>query len=470
VLEALDLLSRTQLVRAGEGGWAVSHDVVGEAVIEGLRSGQRALLHASLAQALSVEAGDPAMIARHQLLAGDREAAAHSFARAARSSLERFAHIEAGRLAEEGLATCPGREPRAELVAVRAEVRTRSGDLSGARDDLRALLTLTHPGPDRSRVLTRMALLESGSQDFAVAADLAELALAEAAGDDQARAHALTTSAIVAINLDHLELAEARFDEALQLFQRLGDAHGMADILDGRAMSAWAAGHISQAAEAMDHVAKLFRDAGELMRVGFPRASRGTLLHWMARPEEALAEAEDALTLERTLGNRDGESYALCSRSGALLGLGRAREALADAAEALDLAQHLKHREWVAYSNWNLGQAQLALGDLAGAEEAFANGLKAARNMPIFASANNCGLVQTLTRRGELDAARHHLGLALTECTPQTVYQARMAEAELAVASEHPDAERIIRGAISSAEEGGHLLSLHRLRELAAHP
>ena len=468
VLEALDLLARTDLVRAGDGGWAVSHDVIGEAVVERLSREQRAQLHALLAEALSLEMDEPATIARHQLLAGDRERAAASFARAARSSLERFAHIEAGRLAEEGMATDPGRGPRGELLAVRAEVRARSGDVTGARVDLRALLALTDPGPARSRVLSRMARLASGSDDFVVAADLAELALAEAAGDQRARAEALTTGAIVAINLNQLDRAEARFEEALQLFQRLGDARGAADILDGRAMAAWAAGRIFEAAESMDHVARLFRDSGELIRVGFPRASRGTLLHWMARSEDGLADVDEALELERTLGNVDGECYALCSRSGILLGLSRPSDALTDAVEAVALARRLGHREWFAYSHWTMGQANLEMGDLAGAERAFAEGLAAAHNMPIFASYNASGMAVALTRRGELDDARQHLRRALAEATPQTVFEARLAAAELAVAAKDPNAEQMIREAIGGAERSGHLISLPRLGELAA--
>lgn len=468
VLEALDLLSRNDLVRAGERGWAVSHDMIGEAVVEPMASGERAQMHALLADALSLEAGDPAAIAHHQLLAGDREQAAASFARAAQSNLDRFAHVEAGRLAEAGLATEPGRGPRGDLLAVRAEVRARSGDLVGARDDLRALLVLMDPGPGRSIVLARMALVASGSEDFTVAADLAELAVAEAAGDHRARAQALTTRAIVAINLNEVERAESHFDEALELFERLGDSRGAADILDGRAMAAWAAGRIPEAAEAMDHVASLFWNAGELIRVGFPRASRGTLLHWMARPEEGLADANQALDLERTLGNLDGQCYALCSRSGTLLGLGRLPEALSDAVEALALAKQLQHREWIAYSNWNIGQAKLEGGDLAAAGDAFLLGMEAAHNMPIFASANASGLAITLTRRGDLDAARQQTEQAIAACTPQTIYQGRLAAAELAVAAHDPDAEVIIREATSTAEEGGHLLSLPRLRELAA--
>jgi tetratricopeptide (TPR) repeat protein len=468
VLEALDLLARIDLVRTGERGWALSHDVIGEALVEGLRRSERAHLHGLLAEALFLEHADPATIAQHQVLAGDQEQAAVSFARAAHSSLTRFAHVEAGRLADEGLATNPDRGPRGELLAVRAEVRARSGDLAGARNDLRALLGLKDPGPERAKVLNRMAMLAAGSEDFVVAADLAELALAEAAPDQRTRAEALTTAAIVAINLNDLERAEARFEEALQLFQQLGDARGAADILDGRAMAAWAAGQIREAAAAMDHVARLFMDAGQLIRVGFPRASRGTLLHWMVRPKEGLADADEALGLERSLGNVNGECYALCSRSGTLLGLARAPEALSEAANALALATQLQHREWIAYSQWNVGQAKLELGDLTGAEDAFAKGLEAAHHIPIFASVNGSGLAIALTRLGELEAARHHAERALTEGTPQTVYDARHAAAEIAVAAKDPQGERFIRDAISKAEEGGHLLSSSRLRELAA--
>ena len=468
VLEALDLLARIDLAAAGEGGWAVTHDLIGEAVVEGLRPGEGAQLHAMLAEALSVEGSDPAAVAHHQLLAGDREQAAVSLARAARSNLDRFAHVEAGRLAEEGLAINPGRRPRAELLAVRAEVRTRSGNLAAAKDDLRALLVLRDPGPERSRVLTRMARLASGSEDFLVAADLVELALAEAAEDDRTRAEALTTGAIVAMNLNDLERAESRFEEALGLFQRLGDARGAADILDGRAMAAWAVGRIREAAEAMDHVARLFADAGELLRVGFPRASRGTLLHWMARPEEGLADADEALELERSLGNVDGECYALCSRSGTLLGLGRAPDALSDATRALALARQLRHREWIAYAHWNVGQAKLELGDLPGAEATFASGLEAAHNIPIFASENASGLAIALIRQGQVAAARPCVDRAFAEGPPQSLYDGRLAAAEVAVAARDRNADRVIEEAISRAEQGGHLLSLRRLRELAA--
>jgi len=467
VLDALDVLSRSDLVRVGDGGWAVSHDVIAEAVIERLKPVEQAQLHSLLADALSTQGGDRAGTARHLLLAGDRERAAVSFARAAQENLERFAHVEAGRLAEEGIAMNPGDRARGDLLAVRAEVRIRSGDLPKAKEDLRALLAIKDPGPNRSKVINRMAMLVSGSEDFREASDLIELALAEAGEDARARAEALTTGAIIEMNLNHLELAEARFDEALELFRRLGDAKGVAGILDGRAMALWAAGQIREAARAMDYVATLFMDAGELMRVGFPRASRGTLLHWMVRPQEGLADTDQALELERTLGNADGEAFALCSRSGTLVGLGRLSEAVADAEDALATARTLGHREWTTFSYWSLGQAKLAMADLAGAEAAFADALETARNMPMWVSFSSSGMAIALSRQGEFDRARHHADVALSQGLPHALYDARLSAAEVAVATMDPKADALIRDAISKAEQGGHLLSVRRLAELS---
>jgi hypothetical protein len=115
-----------------------------------------------------------------------------------------------------------------------------------------------------------------------------------------------------------------------------------------------------------------------------------------------------------------------------------------------------------------MGQADLMTGELAGAERAFAAGLAAAHNMPIFASINASGMAIALARRGKLDDARSHAQRALAEATPQTVFEARVAAAEVAVAARDPNAERIIRDATLAAQRSGHLISLPRLGELAA--
>jgi hypothetical protein len=59
----------------------------------------------------------------------------------------------------------PCERPSRGLLEVRAETRARAGDLHGAPEDLRAALTLAGTAATRSRLLTRMAVLASGSDD-----------------------------------------------------------------------------------------------------------------------------------------------------------------------------------------------------------------------------------------------------------------------------------------------------------------
>ncbi|MGB9378095.1 MAG: hypothetical protein WCB04_11350, partial [Mycobacteriales bacterium] len=64
--------------------------------------------------------------------------------------------------------------------------------------------------------------------------------------------------AMVDMNFDRRALAEAAFDEALELFTAVGDASGVADILDARAMTMFVDGDISGGIDAFDRVARLF--------------------------------------------------------------------------------------------------------------------------------------------------------------------------------------------------------------------
>src|SRR5207253_4667551 len=141
-------------------------------------------------------------------------------------------------------------------------------------------------------LLTRMALLTSGSEDLARASELAELAMAEAGQDPGARAEALSVAAIIDMNTDRRVRAGQRSEEALELFRSVGNARGIADVLDGRAMATFLAGDIREAVGAFDRVARLFADSGDLLRVITPRSTRGHALIFMARPHDGLPEAE----------------------------------------------------------------------------------------------------------------------------------------------------------------------------------
>ena len=182
----------------------------------------------------------------------------------------------------------------------------------------------TTSGPARSRLLTRLAQLTFGAEGLLRAAELADLALAEAGDDPRARAHALYVRALVDMNLDRKAHAETRFDEALDLFTSLGDAAGMADIVEARAMTTFGNGDITGGIEQFDRAARLFTDSGNLLRVVTPRSTRGHGLHFAGRPSEGLEETSTALDLSRRLGYAEGEAMVLWHHSEVLLGCGRA--------------------------------------------------------------------------------------------------------------------------------------------------
>ena len=469
-LDALDALARGRLARLGDHGWATEHDSIAEAVARRLSAEARAPLHTRLAEALRRQGGDPSEVAHHLAGSGDRSAAAGAYAEAARLALDRFANEEATRLVDQALALRPDEPVRRAILEVRAEVRARTGELAGARADLREALAGTAVSAARARLLARLAMLTLGAEDELRAAELVDLALAEAGGEPQARAGALAVGAIVDLNVNRLDRSAERFDEALELFQRGGDARGVAGILDGRAMAAFLAGRIRESAEAFDRAATLYVDSGQLLPAVSPRASRVHALVKLARPDDALADGDAAVDLARALGHPDSVCYGLLQRSLAVAALGRGQEALANATEALAIAERLGHREWTIMGHHRLGVAWEAADDPDRAEGAYRRGLELADRVPYHWSHCANGLARLLIGRGELDAAEPLIARSLAEGLPLTAYEARAAQVELLAARGEQAARSLAREALALAEQGGCLVVVPRLRALTTMP
>jgi len=466
VLADLDALGESGLVRAGREGWTPAHDLIADAALARLSPTARARLHELLATALRESGADPSEVGRHLAGAGDAGGAAEALAEAATQRLRRFAHREAEAVAEAGLALAPTGRTASALLEVRAEARVRTGDLTGARSDLRGALAGTAPGPRRSHLLARMAMLTSGAEDLVRAGELADLAIAEAGTDARARAEALWVASVVDMNAGRQDQAASRSGEALELFRQAGDARGIADVLDARAMATFMSGDIRAAVGAFDRVARLFEDSGDLLRAGTPRSTRGHALTFMDRSEEGLADTGQALELARSLGHAEGEAYALWHRAEALAGLGRGEEALASAGEALAIAERLGHREWTAASLRGVGIAHQALGDLAAAEAAFARSLAASEHLGLFAAWAAARMAQVRVAVGDPAAAAPLVARALAEGPAISWYEARLAGAEAAVALGDPEAPRLVAEALALAERGGHLVGARRLADL----
>jgi DNA-binding SARP family transcriptional activator/predicted negative regulator of RcsB-dependent stress response len=468
VLADLDAASRAGLVRLGEKGWAVAHDLIGEALAENLLPIDRAQLHEALAAALSAEDEDASEIAPHLEAAGDAEAAARAFARAGRLRLDRFAGDEAERLAERGLRLNPKPESRAELLEIRGEVRARRGDLTAARDDLRAALAQVGPGAARAHLLARLAMLTSGLEDYLQAGELVELALTEALSDPPARAEALAIGAIIDANTGHLEQAASRADEALGLFEQIGDAQGVAGVLEARATSLLVQGRLREAVTTFSRAADLFQDAGQLLRLGTTQAMRAFTLVLTGRADEALAQAETVVELARMLECIEGEGFALTMRGFALAALGKPEEATSQLEETLVRARRFGHREHTLATLLFLSIAQQATGHLQQAEANLREALQLAERLPLYSPWVSARLASVLIAQGHLSAAESFVVHPL----PGTVmdFEVRLARTELAIARGDPDAAETAAQALALAEEAGHLFSASRLRQLLGPP
>lgn len=455
VLDSLELLARHTLVRLGDEGWLPAHDLVGEAVVAQLSREERARLHAALARSIGEDRTDRSEVARHLQAAGDRPAAARAFLAAGRAALERYASREAEELASSGLALSPEQSTQAELLAVRAEARERAGRISEARQDLRSALAGTESGPARSAILSRMALLISGADDYAHAGELAQLALTEAGPDLPAQARALAVGSMVEGNLGNLNRAESLAARALELFNRLDDANGAADILELQGLNLVYAGRLTDGVTLLGRVVSLFRDSGKLMRIGPTVTFRALGLRLMLRLDEAVAELDEQLELELQLGTAEGECWCRAVRGLILADLGRIEESKSESQKALGIARAIGHKELLAGSLLNYGWALQVDGDLDRAVGYLSESARVAAGLPAFLCFAESALARIEVERGNLDDAESHLRAALAAGFPFALYLAELAHAELMVARGDPGASEQVAKYRSSAQSGG---------------
>ena len=468
VLEALEGLARAGMTHPGQHGWALRHELVSRAFAGTFHPAEKARLHALLGQALRHGAADPAELAGHLLAGGDRDAAAMAYATAAGRQLERISDEEAMRLAETGLCLQPPGRPRGLLLEVRGEVYRRRGTLNEARTDLESALDSLDGAADRSRVLAQLAILEARTDNTARGDDLVELAIAEAGGRPDALGQALAAGAIVDLMAGDLARSEHRSRRARRLLERAGDSRGSARLLYWRAMGCFTAGLLREAVTQLGNLAHLPVTAGEMLRLWSPRATRGHALAFLAQAQTGLEEIDETLAWAKAARYLAIQSECLWHRSEALAFLGRASEAAESAQEALTIAIRIRHAEWTAASLRGLGIAWEAAGMPDRAESAFRRSLQAAEGEPLFAAWASARLGACLAREGRPQDAVVHVNAAMRLGTPLTGYEACWAHAELLAARGEDEACRAAAAdALRAVQEGGYLILVPRLRELA---
>ncbi|MGH9006065.1 MAG: tetratricopeptide repeat protein, partial [Acidimicrobiia bacterium] len=332
-------------------------------------------------------------------------------------------------------------------------------DLAGAREDLRAALVSTPRGPERTRTLIRVSDLTQALDDYAQAAEVIEVALTEAGGDDAVRAEALTLAAFFDVNRMELDRAEARATAAQATFEQLGEPAGVASVVGLRGLVELFRGRLVEAADLYGRAGRLYRDSGRLLKVGTMRAMQGWLLMLNGRAEEGLSELQGALELERALGHTEGEAYCLSIRGEVLCGLGRLEEAERDALTAVELCRALGNREWISVALKVLAACRRAGRDLDGAKAALREAMEVAAGIPAQDQWNAAHLASVLMEEGDVETAERYAQEGREGGFAVAHFEAGLVLAEVALARGDPEGPRLAAEALHATEAAGYRCS-----------
>lgn len=182
------------------------HDLVRTALVSGTTAGRAALLHREAGRALARRRDvDPAAVAEHARLGGDRDLAARWLQVAAGRAAERFDHATAEELLDQSLAQAPDHT----TLLARARVRIRRRRYRDAEEDA---LAATGAGPLRWEAAAWAAYFDRRFDDAASYADDGALA----AEDTASRTRCLIASGRILHARVELERAGRQLDTALR--------------------------------------------------------------------------------------------------------------------------------------------------------------------------------------------------------------------------------------------------------------
>lgn len=265
VLADVELGEQRGLLVEDAGRHRFRHDLVREALVTGTTTGRRELLHREAGRVLAGRPdADPAAVADHARLGGDRVLAATWLRIAAERAAERFDHATAEELLDESLALVPDHDT---LVA-RAQVRIRRGSYRAAEDDVNAA---TDAGARRWEVGAWAAYFDRRFDDALRYADDGTLGAADA----EERTRFLVASGRILHARGDLYTARDRLSEAMAAAS--GD-----DRLEAAAWLGVVEAHRSSAAEAI----RLLRP---LTRAGVDADHTTAYLHALLFTGHALA-------------------------------------------------------------------------------------------------------------------------------------------------------------------------------------
>ena len=383
-----------------------AHPLLASALLETLARPRLRELHRRIATA----SADPEQRARHLAAASsspDANVASELDAAATRARL-RGAPEAAAEILDIALRLTPPSDAtqiHARRIAA-ADHYYAAGDSERARTLLESALPLAPRGPERARVLLKLAAGHRGH--FERRGELLQSAIQEANGDKRVLAEALCTRALFLQATRDAPTSEADARAALALATEIGDAELLAacraavlrlDFLLGRPIRAedvrqvlametamsplaleWRWDKMTGAIEfalttdfeslraQLEAVCAAARRAGDVSLLG-PLTRLVSVEAMLGHRDEAKRHAEEAYDLALQAGLDAAEPMCLLALLALAVNAGEASAARSIGAQCLDACGRTGRRDWEIAAHGELGALELSLGDATAAYE-----------------------------------------------------------------------------------------------------
>ena len=391
--EADELVRAGLFERDGQPGelW-FSHALIQEVAYGSLLKRRRRELHATAAAAIEElwpERIDEylGLLAHHHRGAGDLGAARrwHELAAERAERLhagdEAFVHLTASIELAAELGRTAADPDVAERLLARARIRARTGDATGARDDLERVLAEPEVAPEIAmRAHDDLGFVLAGAADYRVAVTHLEAALeaATALGDAEGEVSALSRLSIVHANRLDFEAALAFGERALGSSDALHDEHAEAMAMDALKQVALQTGDFETLERLAARLALIHRRNDDLWMLQFAVEEVAYADLARMRLDRSFAGLDESLAINRRIGDIGNEPMNLAILGRAHRARGDYDEALSAGRRAFDLARELGHGEWTGWAAALLGSTLMELDAFGEAAELLEQGAEAA--------------------------------------------------------------------------------------------
>jgi predicted ATPase/Tfp pilus assembly protein PilF len=289
--------------------------------------------------------------------------------------------------------------------------RTRGHHTEG-RLRLAAALAIGDGAPRsvRRKALGGAGLLASYQGDYGLGESYLReaLALAEADGDDEARATILNWLGTNAYGNGQLDAAEGYISESVALRRALGEPAGIATALNALGGVHHFRGNLDEARATFEESLLLKQQLGNANGIAVSLTNLGLVERDAGHPDRAAAAFDQAIAIWDRTGDRQRSAVGIHNAALVALDLGQWDEAATMLRRAYDLARELGDRTEMAYALADLVRVEVERGRLEAAAAALAESL------PRATSAGIRVIVPLLLEgAGSLAAARSEHALAV---------------------------------------------------------